>query len=531
MESKLFTLVYTGFLGRLSINNLRFEKDLKKRNKTIGLLLVYIFVGVVLAAYCFMISYGYGMMGLSRIVPGYALMITSIITLMFTFLKTNGVLFGARDYDMLMAFPIKTTTVIAAKFLSMYLNNLAFAALVMIPMGVGFCIWSSFGVGTILIWFLTILLTPLLPMTIAAIAGVFIAAVGSGFRHKVLVQVVLTVALILGVFVISFWAQGEAVQDEALFKNMLADLGLFISSMIHKIYPLSAWFDEAIADGKVMSFLLFAGVSIFVYAMFVMVCGKYYRKINSALGSHHAASNYKLGELKTSSVYMALAKKEAKRFTSSTVYMTNIGVGLLLVLILAVVSIFTGIDTIVDGIDIQGIGSIKPLLRYLMPFAVAMVANMCNTTAVSLSLEGRNLWVVQSLPITRRTLLQGKMIFNILLVMPVSLLCNIIFIFVLRVNLVLAIEYILFSIVSVLFSTVLGMWINLHFPNYSWQNEVEVVKQSVSSMLGIFSGLLGYLALGAAVFFLLQVMAGELALLIVCIVLGLTASVIYRFCR
>ncbi len=46
--------------------------------------------------------------------------------------------FSTRDYDMLTAFPIKTRTIIASKFLSMYINNLAFAVVVMVPMAVGY---------------------------------------------------------------------------------------------------------------------------------------------------------------------------------------------------------------------------------------------------------------------------------------------------------------------------------------------------------------------------------------------------------
>lgn len=91
----------------------------------------------------------------------------------------------------------------------------------------------------------------------------------------------------------------------------------------------------------------------------------------------------------------------------------------------------------------------------------------------------------------------------------------------------LSLEYLLFAVVSVLFSTVLGTWINLHFPNYNWQNEVEMVKQSASSMLGIFGGIICYLALGALAFALIKVMSGELVLLVISGALGLAACVLY----
>ena len=142
-----------------------------------------------------------------------------------------------------------------------------------------------------------------------------------------------------------------------------------------------------------------------------------------------------------------------------------------------------------------------------------MVVNMCNTCAVSLSLEGRNLWVVESLPISKRTLYKGKMLFNICMVLPVSIICSVIFIISLRVNVVKALLYIVFAVASVTFSTVFGMFINICFPNYQWENEVVVVKQGMSSMIGIFSSIIIYLAMAAGTFYLSGNLGGELSIL------------------
>ena len=134
MTNNLLSLLKTDFLNRFRLGTIRNERNKKVKYRYIAMGVLYIFLAIVLAGYCFGISYGYSYLGMSYVVPGYALMITSIIILFFTFLKTNGILFSARDYDMLTAFPIKTRTIIASKFLSMYINNLAFAVVVMVPM-------------------------------------------------------------------------------------------------------------------------------------------------------------------------------------------------------------------------------------------------------------------------------------------------------------------------------------------------------------------------------------------------------------
>ena len=344
MTNNLLSLLKTEFLNRFRLGTIRNERNKKVKYRYIAMGVLYIFLAIVLAGYCFGISYGYSYLGMSYVVPGYALMITSIVILFFTFLKTNGILFSTRDYDMLTAFPIKTRTIIASKFLSMYINNLAFAVVVMVPMAVGYEMWNGFNAGTVAFWFLGILFAPLLPMTIAAAVGMAILAIGAGFKHKAAVQLIATVILFLGIMFGSFWLNQNAMADEAMMLAMLTDMGAFISGIIHKIYPVSLWFDNGVVYGNVQHILLFIGFSVAVYAVFLGFCAKFYGRINSALKSHQASSNYKVGQLKKSSVLTALAYKEAKRFTSSSVYMLNIGMGLILALIASVASAFLGVD-------------------------------------------------------------------------------------------------------------------------------------------------------------------------------------------
>lgn len=531
MKGNLVSLLKVQFINGFGVNKFLHEKDEKKKHRTLAMILVMGFVVVMIASYSFVLSYSFGSIGISYVIPGYAFTISSIVTLFFTFLKTNGVLLASKDYDMLMSFPIPTATVITAKFLSMYINNLAFIIVVMGPMAVGYACWNTVSFMTVLTWLITILFTPLLPMTIAAIIGICIAAIGSGFKHKVFVQMFLTVALVGIILSGSFWMNSMSMKDESVFIDMITNIGEKLSHTLHAVYPLSAWFDSAVNDGNIVALFLLIAVSVLIYGIFALICGKCYGKINSALQSHHATSNYKIGRLKSSSLTKALVQKEAKRFFSSPIYMINMGMGLILALILSVGSFFVGIDTFFQGIDNLNFDAIRPVIGEIMPFIIAMIVNMCNTSAVSLSLEGKNLWVVQSLPISLQSLLKGKMLFNIIMVLPVSLICSLVFIIEFRVNVVMILLYILFSVVSVLFSTVWGTWINLHFPNYKWQNEVEVIKQGIASMVAIVGGMLIYLVMVSAAFFLSSIMNIEFIILGFSVIMSTIGGILYKHCK
>lgn len=333
MRSNLGTLLKAELNNHIRMNALLRERDLNKKNKSIALAAILLILYLMLGGYCFILANTFGKMNLSKVIPGYALSITSLITLFFTFTKTNGVLFGTKDYDMLMAFPIKSSTIITSKFLSMYILNLVFTLAVMIPMAIAYGMYNTVTPFSLLSWVLGSLLAPLFPMTIAAILGAIIIGIGSSFQHKVFVQMVLSIALVISLFTATYQIQKASAQDKEQLLSMLADLGKTISNQLHQIYPLSKWFDLAVNEKNLLSLALFIGISLVIYGSFALLTGHYYFKMNSMLNAHHTTSHYKIEKLKSRSMMYALIVKEWKRFTSSAVYMMNTGIGLLFALL------------------------------------------------------------------------------------------------------------------------------------------------------------------------------------------------------
>ena len=516
MPSNLLTLLRVQYENTSWLNHIRNEKDKKKKNRSIMMAIIMCFVFIMMAGYSFALSYGLGKLGLSQLIPGYALAITSLITLFFTFFITNGYLFAFKDYDMLMSLPFSTRTIITVKFLLMYVANVLFTALVFLSMGITYAIWVKPPFTVFLMWIIGIFIAPLFPMTIAAILGAIIAKLGAKFRHKTLIQVVLTITLVFSLFALSFWLQDGSMKNN--FNIELTNIGKMLLTQIHRIYPLSILYNEAIWENKLVPFLLLCLFSFVWYGIFLLVLEKNYMIINTALKAHPTISNYHVEGLKENSVLWALVQKEARRFFSSVTYITNIGMGLIMALGSSLVVLFMGFDKLLNLLNVP---KLDHGFLYIIPFGIAIIVNMSCTTAVSWSLEGKNLWIVESLPISKAMIFKGKMAFNLLLVMPVSILCTMIFIFTLKVPFLLAILYLLISSLSVCFSTAWGMWMNILFPNFAWENEVEVIKQGMSSMIGIFSAILFYLALGAITFFLSNMISGEVIMAGIIIILFL----------
>lgn len=489
-----------------------FGRSLKSRGRKMTSFAVGLVV-LLIAFYAYMLAYGLGSMGMEEVVPSYGVAITGLITLFFTALKTNGVLFAYKEYDMMMSFPVKTSTVIASRFMTMYALNLLLTAVVLVPMGVGYAIFAAPGFGFYPEWILGILAAPLIPTTLAALLGTLIILFSSRFKYANAVVTVLSITATLAVLVLSM-GMGQFAED--LEMSQIQSISELILDQVHRIYPPAALFFNGIVNGNILAMAGFLGGSLLWFYLFVKLISPVYKRLNTSLVTYHSRSDYKLTELKASSQISALYRKELKRFFSSTIYCLNMGMGCLMTLVLAAALIFVGSDQINT---MTGIPNMTEMISRILPFAVGALVSMSCTTCVSLSLEGKNLWILKSMPIDDLTICKSKILMNLTLQIPAALLAALVIN--IRFPLSLSMRVLMFAtpVACALFNSLWGMFINLKMPDYSWTSETVLVKQSLPAMAGMLGGLVGGMIPVLAVLVLQKIDAGLLTAAITCVVL------------
>ena len=532
MRSNLLVLLKAQILSHSNMNLLRYEKDKRKKGKIIGTYIALALVFLVISGYCFGMGYAYGYLGMAYLLPEYAVAISSIIVLMFTFFKSNGFLFAFGDYDMLMALPFSIKTLISAKFLYMYVGNLLLTLFVMLPMGVAYGIWEQKGILSYIIWFIITLLTPLLPMTVAAIVGAVITAISSKFKSKVLVESVLTIGLVGASLIGSYSLADKMGMSQtndlsevlsSLENSRMKEFGIIIQEALHKIYPVSAWVGTAVQESSLLHMLAFALVSTGIYMVFLIALSKVYKLINTALMTSYQKMHYRMETQKKQSLRKALVFKEFRRFTSSTLYLTNMGIGMIIAIAGSISCMFFPVDTILKELSLtdyrQGIGD-------SIPFIVGALVCMCCTTSISLSLEGKQYWILQSLPISKKDIYDGKMLFNVILQLPVAIFCCVLLGIAFQAKPLEFVVYLIACVANVGFSTVFGMFIGIKFVNFEWSNEVEVIKQSVACLIGMIGTLLMEIVMAGLVIGLSKWVPGNLMVFgISLVLLGISAGI------
>ena len=146
---------------------------------------------------------------------------------------------------------------------------------------------------------------------------------------------------------------------------------------------------------------------------------------------------------------------------------------------------------------------------------VMLISSMNTITAPSISLEGKNLWIVKTLPIDARLMLKAKVFLHVIVTLVPAAFLSVCLSVSLRVSPVVAIISFAIAVVFVFLTAEFGLLLNLNHPNLKWSNETAVIKQSLPVFIAMFAGTIFSAAIGAASFFLGLVMAHEYSSLII----------------
>lgn len=495
----LWILVKTGILNQWKICELKSSKDKKMRSHIILMAGVFVLLGGMAVTYAAAGAIGLLFIGMGNLIPSAALTFTVLFTLFFTVYKTNGILFGIRDYDMLAALPIKHSILVASRFMQLYLMNLLAAVLIMLPMGIVYGIGTSRGLFYYVMWFCSIFAAPLIPTTLAAIAGVLIMAVSVRMKHPNVVSGVLSILLVTGILAgsMGFGSMGEEM-DVTQLTNGLA----LAEKELMRVYPVNLLFSKAIRDNNLLYFALFLAGSYLWYRLFVTVTALKYKSIQSAFLAHRKTEGKKGKAFHTEKTPMqALVSKEWKRFLNSNNYLLNMGMGVIMLILATLALILAPEKNITKVLEESGIHlNFSAVGGLLAPFLAAALGSMSCTTSCALSLEGKNMEMLRTLPLRPIEIYESKIRMNLMLLIPTGLFCSLVLGIRFSVGPADGIFSVLLPVVFYCFSAVWGMFLNIKMPNFSWENEVMVIKQSMPSFCGIFSGMLLVMVCGVLVF-------------------------------
>ena len=428
--------------------------------------------------------------------------------------NTYSSLYMAKDNDLLLSMPIPVRTIMIARLLSVYIMGLMYAGIVYLPAVIVYWIVAGVTVGSVLGGLLLLVLLSIFVLTLSCALGWVVAKISQKLKNKSFITVVISIVFI-GAYYFFYGRIGSIIQD------LIANAASYGDSIRSAAYPLYLLGQVAVGDGVAM-----AVVSAVVLALFALVwylMARSFLKLATSTGAV-ARREYREKIARHKSVGAALLGRELSRFTASATYMLNCGLGTLGLVVGAVALLWKGGEFlgVLDLVFVDDPGTTAVLLCA----AVCALIGMNSMAAPSVSLEGKSLWLAQSLPVTAWQVLRSKLEMHLLLTgIPAVLLCLCLVIIspfpAAQTALTVAV-----TVLFVAFSALLDLFLGLKLPILHWTSEITPIKQGGAMLLAMLSGLVyaialagGFLAVGWRIGFMAYVGAFAGATLLGCIAL------------
>lgn len=487
---KLISLLKATMSQDMSLFKIK-SKNESKSSKIILPIVLALIVMFSVGSYAAMLAEELAKYELTYIILTIFIMITSLLTIIEGVYKSQGILFEAKDNDLLFSMPISKSKIFFTRLFKLISFEFLYNSLFMLPAMLVYAVYEKTSVSFYIISLIMLVLLPIIPTIVACIIGYIIKGLASKFKAKNAIQVILTTIMLLFIFYASFNIQG-------LIANIIQNANS-INEVITKIYYPAGLYINLIQNFNILDLVVLFAINIIPAILFVYVASIFYFKITSKLGeksNNKKKVNWGKSADKTFKVksqLLGLINKEMKRFFSSPVFIINAGFGMVLILVVTIaMSInFDGmVGAMMKGEDIGiSIDEIKAIIPKIYYGFVVFVSCMTSITSSMVSLEGKSFNITKSLPVSPEKILLAKVLTSNIISIPVVLICDIIFFVVFKVAILDIVFILLASIIMPTFTALTGILMNLKYPKMDATSDTEVVKQSMSSTVSVFLGM------------------------------------------
>lgn len=425
---------------------------------------------------------------------GYGWLYFAIVSLVAVFLGVFGSVFNtfaslyqAKDNDMLLSMPIPPSRILIMRLSGVYLMGLMYELMAMIPALIVWFMYGSVSLAGIIFSILLPFVLSLFILTLSCVLGWVVAAVSSRVKNKSFITVILSLAFISAYYYV--YAKAYRMLTDIVANA--ADVASGVKKFMYPFYHMGL-----AAEGNPISMLIFTGIIAVLFAAVYLILAHGFLKLAT---SNKGAKKirYREKQVKAGNASGALFRKELKRFTGSPNYILNCGLGIIIMLIAAVAVLIKGgsLAKMMPQLY-EGAETIIPLL---IAAALCMMTSMNDMTAPSVSLEGKNLWLIQVLPVDPWHVLRAKLQLHLFLTLPPAAVLTVCTLVVFRPS----VEFMILIPVAVaafiVTMAMFALFMNLKFPNLNWTNEIVPIKQSLSVVAALFGG--WAVVLGAAILY------------------------------
>ena len=218
--------------------------------------------------------------------------------------------------------------------------------------------------------------------------------------------------------------------------------------------------------------------------------------------------------------------KEAREYINIRSYVLNTIIGPVLSLVFTITLSKQMINGL-EGLLPEGTLNV-PMESFVFGFIIMICTFflfLTNTCASSISLEGKNFWIIKSAPVKTSSVFISKILLNVIITVPFAIANVVISSILTKANILYSVFALLMLLCCVGYFSILGLYVNILLPKFDFDSPVKVIKQSLSAL--ITTGIAFVLSFALIILYiLLGNMINPLIALIICFMFNLIILII-----
>lgn len=400
-------------------------------------------------------------------------LIATAIGLLGSVFNAYSTIFDAKDNEMLLSLPIPPRRIVLVRVISLSAMTLLYAGAALLPSAIAFLVYAK----TTVLGYINALLMfiPLVLLVEAVTLGIafIVAAIARKVKNKKTVVLVFSVLITLLFYLVYFRAQNAVT-------------GLTAMGEIPSAFKYALFFYYAMgraSQGSALSMLVVVATGVLAFLLAIFLLSKNFVKFTTSKKNPDAKG--KKGVVKSASLRLSLFKREWKMFSSSPAYIMNSAFGVIFLIAIPIFALVKA-DTLRELA--QSLSEVFPHANGVGIAAMLSVftGGMCCVTAPSVSMEGKRLYVLRSLPIPTGEVFAAKIAVHLAVTVPPMLFLNITLAAILGADVLSWIFMLLLPFASALFVALVGLCLNIDFPVLDWTDEMTAVKSGVGVLIAVF---------------------------------------------
>ncbi|MBQ8072339.1 MAG: hypothetical protein IJ231_01095 [Clostridia bacterium] len=487
-------------LTRIMLRNMLFSlnpfgqtfEDEKKRSRAVTrALLRLVLVLLALGSIVFLeyeIYRGLGHIGMPMLLPALAIFASTAFSLFMGLYQGLSELYQGKDAPFLAVLPLTSRQVFAARLTTLYLSELGLDAVLCLPAFVLYALGTGSAMPTALTALPTLLLLPMLPLSLVALVSSLLMRVSFFARNRdgiiMGLTTVLAIGYSIGVTLMNSSSQdpSQAVMSLLTQKGILEKMGGF--------YPPAFWATRGFT-GQVAMLLLFAAVSLAAVAAVITLVGPGY--LNQALTSSEKTVVRKKNRgaiaWRKRSAFAALHALEWREILRTPAWAYNSLMGVIMFPLMICIGTVAGVSN-ADELGLAGMRQMLSMVDQgyvaLVTAGVLMFGSMVNpAVSTAISREGSCWPFALTLPVRQKSRFLAKMLVGLEINLVCSLLIGGVAWFLTRMNPLWLLAALGISFLVGLASAAISLWVDARHPRLSWASEMEAIKKNFNQVYGM----------------------------------------------